>query len=179
MNNLLALIPLLPLAGFLILSLAGKKLPKNAIAFIGAGSVSAAAVIAIILGVQFMQAPPPGDSYALAEDDSHAIEAYGKAAGMSKDGNVDYVRGSLLLNNDRGKEAVEALRQAVAKGGLKQPGEAYILLGDAENNENNSAAATAAWEKAKGYPSTKTMAEQRLKSGKSGKAPVTKHSKPK
>jgi NADH-quinone oxidoreductase subunit L len=49
MNNLLALIPLLPLAGFLILSLAGKKLPKNAIAFIGAGSVSAAAVIAIIL----------------------------------------------------------------------------------------------------------------------------------
>jgi len=66
MNNLLALIPLLPLAGFLILSLAGKKLPKNAIAFIGAGSVSAAAVIAIILGVQFMQAPPPGDSYALA-----------------------------------------------------------------------------------------------------------------
>ena len=75
---------------------------------------------------------------------------------MRKDGNVDYVRGSLLLNNDRGKEAVEALRQAVAKGGLKQPGEAYILLGDAENNENNSAGATAAWEKAKGYPSTKT-----------------------
>jgi predicted Zn-dependent protease len=119
-----------------------------------------------------------GDSYALADDDPHAIEAYGKAAGMSKDGNVDYVRGSLLLNNDRGKEAVEALRQAVAKGGLKQPGEAYILLGDAENNENNSAGATAAWEKAKGYPSTKQMAEQRLKSGKSGKAPVTKHGKP-
>jgi len=119
-----------------------------------------------------------GDSYALADDDAHAIEAYGKAAGMSKDGNVDYVRGSLLLNNDRGKEAVEALRQAVSKGGLKQPGEAYILLGDAENNENNSAGATAAWEKAKGYPSTKQMAEQRLKSGKSGKAPVTKHSKP-
>ncbi len=119
-----------------------------------------------------------GDSYALAEDDPHAIEAYGKAAGMSKDGNVDYVRGSLLLNNDRGKEAVEALRQAVAKGGLKQPGEAYILLGDAENNAGNSAGATAAWEKAKAYPSTKQMAEQRLKSGKSGKAPVTKHSKP-
>jgi predicted Zn-dependent protease len=119
-----------------------------------------------------------GDSYALAADDAHAIEAYGKASGLSKDGNVDYVRGSLLLNNDRAKEAVEALRQAVAKGSLKQPGEAYILLGDAENNENNSAGATAAWEKAKAYPSTKQMAEQRLKSMKSGKAPVTKHSKP-
>jgi tetratricopeptide (TPR) repeat protein len=118
-----------------------------------------------------------GDSYALAEDDTHAIEAYGKASAMSKDGNVDYVRGSLLLNNDRGKEAIEALRQAVSKGGLKQTGEAYILLGDAENNAGNSAGAAAAWEKAKGYPSTKQMAEQRLKSGKSGKAPVTKHSK--
>ena len=118
-----------------------------------------------------------GDSYALAEDDSHAIEAYGKASGLSKDGNVDYVRGSLLLNNDRGKEAVEALRQAVAKGGLKQPGEAYVLLGDAENSQNNTAGAMAAWEKAKAYPSTKQMAEQRLKSGKSGKAPATKHSK--
>lgn len=119
-----------------------------------------------------------GDSYALATDDAHAIEAYGKASGLSKDGNVDYVRGSLLLNNDRAKEAAEALSQAVAKGGLKQPGEAYILLGDAENNENNSAGATAAWEKARAYPSTKQMAEQRLKSMKSGKAPVTKHSKP-
>jgi predicted Zn-dependent protease len=118
-----------------------------------------------------------GDSYALAEDDAHAIEAYGKASGMAKDGNVDYVRGSLLLNNDRPKEAAEALRQAVAKGSLRQPGEAYILLGDAENNSDNTAAASAAWEKARAYPSTKQMAEQRLKSVKGGKAPVTKHSK--
>src|SRR5688572_914611 len=64
MNNLLALIPALPLAGFLMLSLAGKGLSKNAIAFIGAGSVSAAAVIAIMLGVQFIQTPPAGEAYA-------------------------------------------------------------------------------------------------------------------
>ena len=118
-----------------------------------------------------------GDSYALANDDTHAIEAYGKAAPLSKDGNVDYVRGSLLLNNERGKEAVEALRQAIAKGGLKQPGEAYILLGDAENNQENNAGATAAWEKAKGYPSTRQMAESRLKNMKGGHAPATKKTK--
>jgi predicted Zn-dependent protease len=119
-----------------------------------------------------------GDSYALASDDAHAIDAYGKASPLSKDGNVDYVRGSLLMNNDRGKEAVEALRQAVAKGGLKQPGETYIVLGDAENNNDNSAAAKAAWEKAKAYPSTKQMAESRLKNMKGGKGPVIKHAKP-
>lgn len=118
-----------------------------------------------------------GDSYALANDDAHAIEAYAKASPLAQDGNVDYVRGSLLMNNDRGKEAVEALRQAVAKGGLKQPGEAYILLGDAENYQNDTKGAMAAWEKAKGYPSTKTMAEQRLKTQRGGHAPVVKRQK--
>lgn len=118
-----------------------------------------------------------GDSYALANQDNQAIEAYGKASAMAKDGNVDYIRGSLLLNNDRAKEAAEALRQAVAKGNLKQPGETLILLGDAENNSDNVSAATAAWEKAKAYPSTKQMAEQRLKNTKSGKGPVIKHAK--
>ena len=58
MNNLLAFIPALPLAGFLVLSLAGRGLPKNAIAWIGAGTVSAAAILTIISGVQFLQTPP-------------------------------------------------------------------------------------------------------------------------
>lgn len=106
-----------------------------------------------------------GDSYALAQDDAHAIDAYGKASPLAKDGNIDYVRGSLLLNNDRAKEAVDALTQAVTKGGLKQPGEAYIILGDAQNNLDNVAGARASWTKAKGYPSTQKMAEQRLGGG--------------
>src|SRR5687768_14352463 len=63
MNNLLALIPALPLAGFLVLSLAGRRLPKTVIALIGAGTVSAAAVISILMGVQFLQAPPAGNAY--------------------------------------------------------------------------------------------------------------------
>src|SRR5687768_13494380 len=63
MNNLLALIPALPLAGFLVLSLAGRGLHRNAIAWIGAGSVSIASTIAIILGVQFLQTPPDGGAY--------------------------------------------------------------------------------------------------------------------
>ena len=56
MDNLLALIPALPLAGFLILSMAGRKLSKGAIAFVGAGTVSIAAIIVIALAIQFLQA---------------------------------------------------------------------------------------------------------------------------
>src|SRR3954468_1138685 len=63
MNNLLELIPALPLAGFLVLSLAGRHLPKTIIALIGAGTVSAAAIIAILLGIQFLQIPPANDAY--------------------------------------------------------------------------------------------------------------------
>jgi len=106
-----------------------------------------------------------GDSYALGQDDKSAIDAYAKASPLAKDGYVDYVRGSLLLNNDRAKEAIESLKQGIAKGGLKKPGEAYIMLGDAYNQIDAHADATAAWQKAKGYPESQKMADQRLHAG--------------
>lgn len=58
MNNLIAFIPALPLIGFLILSLAGRRLPKQLIAWVGAGTVSLAAILTIIIGIQFLQNPP-------------------------------------------------------------------------------------------------------------------------
>jgi NADH-quinone oxidoreductase subunit L len=63
MDNLLALIPGLPLAGFLVLSLAGRHLSRPAVAAVGAGSVSAAAVLVMILGLAFLQQPPEGGAY--------------------------------------------------------------------------------------------------------------------
>jgi NADH-quinone oxidoreductase subunit L len=63
MNNFLALIPALPLTGFLVLSLAGRRLPKTIIALIGAGTISAAAIIAIFMGIQFLQTPPVDNAY--------------------------------------------------------------------------------------------------------------------
>lgn len=61
--NLLAYIPALPLIGFVILSLFGRKLPKPVIATIGAGTVCIAAVITIVLGISFLQTPPAGGAY--------------------------------------------------------------------------------------------------------------------
>lgn len=58
MNNLLWLIPVLPLLGFLILSLAGKSLSKKFIALIGVGTVSLSALICTIIGLNFLNHPP-------------------------------------------------------------------------------------------------------------------------
>ncbi len=63
MNNLVALIPALPLAGFLVLSLTGRHLPKSIVAAIGAGTVSVAALLTIVIGFEFLQSPPSGDAY--------------------------------------------------------------------------------------------------------------------
>src|SRR6266704_32011 len=60
---MLAYIPALPFLGFLVLSLAGKQLSKNSIAWIGAGTVSAAAIIVILSGMQFLQNPPVNGMY--------------------------------------------------------------------------------------------------------------------
>ena len=58
MNNLLWLLPALPLAGFLVLLLAGKYLSKLAIAFTGAASICLAALLAIAFGYNYLTSPP-------------------------------------------------------------------------------------------------------------------------
>ncbi len=55
MDHNLFLIPLFPLAGFFILALAGKQLPKNIALFIGAGSVCVSAIVTIVIGIGFLQ----------------------------------------------------------------------------------------------------------------------------
>lgn len=63
MHQYLYLIPALPLLGFIILSLAGKHLHKTAIAWIGAGTICAAAIITILVGIEFLQNPPASGAY--------------------------------------------------------------------------------------------------------------------
>ncbi len=109
-----------------------------------------------------------GDVCTQAEDDACAIDGYSKASPLAKDGNVDYQLGYLLFYSSKSKQAIDTLNRAISKGGLRQEGEAYLLRGDAENDLDQRAAATADWNKAASYPSTKTMAAQRLKAASAG-----------
>jgi len=118
-----------------------------------------------------------GDAYALnaeaAPEDSaqhkeltrKAADAYGEAAKLTTDnGEMDMQRGHLLIEIEAWADAKAALTTAFQKRGLKREGEAYILLGTAEMELGNDAAAIAAYEKAKAFPNTKSMAEAWLKS---------------
>ena len=60
MKPLLALIPILPLWGFLILAFFGKKLSRSLIALIGTGSVGIPAVFTLIVGWMFLASVPAG-----------------------------------------------------------------------------------------------------------------------
>jgi NADH-quinone oxidoreductase subunit L len=60
MESLLWTVPVLPLAGFFVLFLAGSRLPRSVVSMVGVGSVAAAAVVALLLARDFLIAPPAG-----------------------------------------------------------------------------------------------------------------------
>jgi NADH-quinone oxidoreductase subunit L len=61
--SLLWIIPALPFAGFLILTLGGRAIPHRLASLVGVGSVALSAVLTLIVGVNFLSAPPPGDAF--------------------------------------------------------------------------------------------------------------------
>ncbi len=56
-------IPALPLAGFAVLGLAGRRLTPRAVAWVGAGSVAAAFALAAAVAAAFLAAPPAGGAF--------------------------------------------------------------------------------------------------------------------
>ncbi|HEY6544543.1 MAG TPA: tetratricopeptide repeat protein, partial [Dokdonella sp.] len=109
-----------------------------------------------------------GDVCSQAEDDACAIEGYTKAAPLGQDGNVDYQLGYLLYYGEKSADAIAALDRAISRGSLRQEGEAYLLRGDAKNDLGQDAGALADWRKAQAFPSTKVMADQRIKAATGG-----------
>ncbi len=102
-------------------------------------------------------------AHVTAEEYEPAAAAYGKAAQFAEDGEMDYQRGYLLVQElDKVAEGKAALATAIQRG-VSKPGNAWILVGNAELELGNKAAAVAAYEKARGFPESKSMAETWLK----------------
>src|SRR5512135_515214 len=60
MATILWLIPVLPLAGFAVLAILGRTMPRRFAAAIGTGSVGVSAALAILLAARFLTSPPTG-----------------------------------------------------------------------------------------------------------------------
>ena len=63
MLELLWLIPSLPFAGFVVLAMFGRRLHSKGVALIGVSLVGFSAVIALIVGINFIVSSPPGHAY--------------------------------------------------------------------------------------------------------------------
>ena len=65
MLDLLWLVPALPLAGFAVLSTAGRRLAPAHVALVGVGSVGLSALAALAAAASFIAVPPPGHAFRL------------------------------------------------------------------------------------------------------------------
>jgi NADH-quinone oxidoreductase subunit L len=63
MMGLLWLVPALPFASFLILALFGPKMSRRLAAIFGVGSVGLSALVALLVAVNFVSAPPAGNAF--------------------------------------------------------------------------------------------------------------------
>jgi len=91
-------------------------------------------------------------------DYDKALPPLSKAAAANTSGDL-YVRiAELELRNEDWKAAEAALRQAFAKGNLKDPGNTQLLLGIALFSQNETKQARQAFEKAAQFPKTSQQA---------------------
>ena len=65
MTTFIALIPAIPLLGFLVLALFGQKLTRKTIGYIGAGSIGIVALLTFIAGIEFLKSLPQVKSYSV------------------------------------------------------------------------------------------------------------------
>lgn len=103
-----------------------------------------------------------GDNWYAAEEYERALKAYEKAGEISDIGKIDLRRGYILIDMERWDEAIVALKAALDKGGVndRETGEAYLMLGMSEFNQDNYEAATAAWQQAGRYKDARSQSQQ-------------------
>jgi tetratricopeptide (TPR) repeat protein len=100
------------------------------------------------------------NAWIAAREYERALEPLGKAAQLSKDGNL-YVRlAQLYLQNEDWKNAAENLQKAVDKGGLKDPGNTELMLGIAYYNEKRIVEARSSFARARQHDSSREAADR-------------------
>lgn len=99
-------------------------------------------------------------SWMLAQEQDKAIPVLLAAAEMSDNGELNTQLAQLYLNMEKWSDAVAEIEKALKKGGLFNPGTAYLVLGMALYNQEDYVAAMHNLGLAEQYDNSKHMAKQ-------------------
>lgn len=101
-----------------------------------------------------------GQSWSLAKEQDKAIPVMKQAADLSEDGELDAQLAQILLNEERFEESIEAANNAIAKGGLRNPGLVHLIKGMALYNKKQYALALNQLAEAEKFQKSRAMAQQ-------------------
>jgi len=101
-------------------------------------------------------------AYQLSRDDSKAIKPLREAAGMSDDGDLYARLANSYLNLNQYNDCIDAAKKALAKGGLKDTGNAYLVKGMCEFDSKKLNSSKSSFVNAAKYNKTKKYANQWL-----------------
>lgn len=97
-----------------------------------------------------------------AKEWDKAVAALEKAAERSQDGRNHLRLARLYIEQEAWEKAAGALDKALSRGGLAQPGDAYLLLGIARYESGRREEAREAFERAQGFETARDNARQWL-----------------
>ncbi|MDF1583460.1 MAG: tetratricopeptide repeat protein [Methyloprofundus sp.] len=97
-----------------------------------------------------------------AREYKQAVTALEKASALNDKGELYLQLARMHVEQELWQNAISAINKALQKGGLKQTGDAYILLGMSLYETEQLSAAKSAFQKARQYQKTKKSAEQWL-----------------
>lgn len=101
-----------------------------------------------------------GVAWRSAREFDRAIKAFGEAAKFSDVGEYYFLMAEMYCDKEQWKDAVSALQNAFKKGGLKNPGYAYMHLGEAKFHLGAYKEAISAFQAATKYGNTAKAGEQ-------------------
>jgi tetratricopeptide (TPR) repeat protein len=98
------------------------------------------------------------DAQKAAKRDQATLDRSAQQAALASSGNQDVGLGLAYFGYQQYDKAVQALKQGIAKGGLKDPDSAHLLLGIAEYKAGNKTDALQSFKAVKGDPTLQRLA---------------------
>jgi tetratricopeptide (TPR) repeat protein len=102
-------------------------------------------------------------AWSSAQETKKAIHTLGRVAAKAKNGEIYLRQAALYQNQQEWSKVVDAAHDALHKGGLKHPGKAYMLIGEANAQAKKYRQAIEAFQQAAKYHETKNNASQWIK----------------